>query len=99
LKQQYLGTETSSFVISPGGTLLYHSNPRYEFPAAESSLESVHATPDFLELMQTMKSHDSGRARATDFANGEPATFYYAKIPATGAYFVLVQPDRGTTSD
>jgi hypothetical protein len=92
LKQQYMGSESSSFVISPGETFLYHSDPRYEFPAADSSLDRIRAAPDFLNLMQTMKIENAGRAPATDFASGEPATFYFAKIAATGAYFVLVQP-------
>jgi Protein kinase domain/Cache domain len=92
LKKQYMGSETSSFVISPGGTILYHSDSRYEYPAADSSLDHVHATPDFLNLMESMKIENAGRGRATDFASGEPATFYFAKIAATGAYFVLVQP-------
>jgi hypothetical protein len=92
LTKQYLGTEASSFVISPGGTFLYHSDPRYEFPAADSSLDHIHATPDFLSLMETIKSENFGRTRATDFASGERATFYFARIAATGAHFVLVQP-------
>ncbi len=28
LKKQYMGAQTSSFVISPGGTFLYHRDPR-----------------------------------------------------------------------
>jgi hypothetical protein len=92
LTKQYMGSESSSFVISPGGTFLYHSDPRYEFPSPDSSLDRIHAAPDFLRLMQTMRSERAGQAQATDFASGKPATFYFAKIDATGAYFVLVQP-------
>jgi serine/threonine protein kinase len=93
LTKQYFGTETSSFVISSGGTFLYHSNPQYEFPAAESSLDRIHATPGFLRLIERMRNEPAGRARATDFASGEPATFYFARIAAIGADFVLVQPE------
>jgi hypothetical protein len=92
LKRQYVGSESSSFVISRGGTFLYHSDPKYEFPSAESSLDRIRAAPDFLSLMEKMKNEKAGQALATDFASGERATFSFARIEATGAYFVLVQP-------
>jgi hypothetical protein len=91
LQKQYLGSRTSSFVISRDGTFLFHPNPRYEFPAPDSSLGRVNAAPDFLSMMQKMREQDSGQARATDFDTGRPATFFFAKIAATGGYFVLMQ--------
>ncbi len=96
LQKQYLGPDTYSFVISPGGTFVYHPNPRYEFPAAASSLRQIRATPNFLAVMQQMRQQDAGWAHATDFDSGRPAAFYYAKIPATGGYFVVVQLDPAT---
>jgi hypothetical protein len=91
LQKQYLGSRTSSFVISRDGTFLFHPNPRYEFPAPDSSLGRIKAAPDFLSMMQKMREQDAGQARATDFDTGQPATFFFAKIAATGGHFVLVQ--------
>jgi Protein kinase domain/Cache domain len=92
LLKQYVGSGSYSFVISAGGTFLFHPNPRYEFPAPDSSLSRIHAAPDFVRLMQQMREQDSGTGRATDFDTGQPATFYFAKVAATGCHFVLVQP-------
>ncbi len=91
LQKQYLGSRTSSFVISRDGTFLFHPNPRFEFPAPDSSLGRVNAAPDFLSMMKKMREQDAGQARATDFDTGQPATFFFAKIAATGGHFVLVQ--------
>jgi predicted Ser/Thr protein kinase len=93
LQEQYLGRDRYSFVITPKGTLIYHPLPRYEFPAPESSLERLHAAPDFLALVQRMRQEDTGRGRATDFSTGRPATFLFARIPSTGWQFVVVQAD------
>ena len=43
--------------------------------------------------MQKMREQDSGRELATDFDSGRLAAFYFARIPATGGHFVLVQLD------
>jgi hypothetical protein len=91
LQKQYLGSRTSSFVISREGTFLFHTNPRYEFPAQDSSLDRVHAAPDFLSMLKKMREQDAGQARAIDFDTARPATFFFAKIAATGGHFVLVQ--------
>jgi hypothetical protein len=91
LQKQYLGSRTSSFVLSRDGTFLFHTNPRYEFPAPDSSLGKIHVAPDFLSLIQKMREQDAGQARATDFDTGQLATFFFAKIAATGGHFVLVQ--------
>lgn len=91
LQKQYLGSRTASFVISRDGTFLFHTNPRYEFPAQDSSLHRIHLAPDFVSLMKNMREQDAGQARATDFDTGQPATFFFAKIAATGGHFVLVQ--------
>ena len=91
LQKQYLGPDSYSFVISPGGTFVYHPNPRFEFPAPTSSLERFEAAADFLAMMRKMRQQDAGRARATDFDSGRPAAFFFARIPATGGHFVSVQ--------
>jgi predicted Ser/Thr protein kinase len=91
LRNQYLGPDSYSFVISAGGTFVYHPDRRYEFPAPDSSLERIHPSPDFIELMQRIRDQDYGSARATDFVSDRPATFFYARIPTTGGHFVLVQ--------
>ena len=78
-------------MISRDGTFLFHTNPRYEFPAQDSSLHRIHLAPDFVSLMKNMREQDAGQARATDFDTGQPATFFFAKIAATGGHFVLVQ--------
>jgi hypothetical protein len=91
LQKQYLGSRTSSFVLSREGTFLFHTNPRYEFPAPDSSLDKIRVAPDFLSLIQKMREQDAGQARATDFDTGQLATFFFAKIAATGGHFVLVQ--------
>ena len=44
LEKQYLGSDSYSFVVSPGGTILYHPNQEYEFPAEKSSLDRIRAT-------------------------------------------------------
>ena len=97
LQQQYLGPDSYSFVISSKGTLMYHPNHEYEFPAHTSSLDRIHASSGFLDVVHEMQNKKTGRRphrRGTDFASGRPATFFFAKIPATGGYFVLVQIDR-----
>jgi hypothetical protein len=91
LQKQYLGPNCSSFVISTGGTFLYHSNSAYEFPSAASSLDHLQASSDTLALIESMRDQDAGWARGTDFDSGRSATFYFARIPATGGHFVLVQ--------
>jgi hypothetical protein len=99
LQHQYLGPDCYSFVVSPGGTLMYHPNPRYEFPAAESSLQTIHAAPDFLAVMEKMREQGTGWGLATDFDSGRPAAFYFARIPATGGHFVLVQLESGAETE
>jgi hypothetical protein len=91
LQKQYLGSRTSSFVLSRDGTFLFHTNPRYEFPAPDSSLDKIHVAPDFLSLTRKMREQEAGQSRATDFDTGQLATFFFAKIGATGGNFVLVQ--------
>jgi predicted Ser/Thr protein kinase len=90
LKEQYLGPDSYSFVLSPKGTLVYHPNPLYEFPATTSSLDRIQAAPDFLALVQRMRQEETGWARATDFDTGRPAAFWFTRIPATGGHFVVV---------
>jgi hypothetical protein len=90
LKEQYLGPNSYSFVLSPGGTFLYHPDPLYEFPAATSSLDRVDAAPDFLALVRRMRQEETGWARATDFETGQPAAFWFTRIPTTGGHFVVV---------
>jgi hypothetical protein len=92
LQEQYLGRDKYSFVLSPKGTLVYHPNPVYEFPASASSLDRVPATSDFLALVRRMRREETGWARATDFSTGRPAVFHFTRIPATGGHFVVVQP-------
>jgi predicted Ser/Thr protein kinase len=92
LQDQSLGSESYSFVISPRGTFIYHPDLIYEFPGPASSLGQIHAASDFFDLVQRMRKEDSGRARATNFRTGRPATFYFARIPATGWQFVVVYP-------
>jgi serine/threonine protein kinase len=92
LRQEYLGTRASSFVLSPGGVFLFNPNSKYEFPSPDSSLSRIHAAPDFLTLMKRMNEQETGSGRATDFVSGQPATFFFARIAATGGHFVLVQP-------
>jgi predicted Ser/Thr protein kinase len=92
LQGQSLGPDSYSFVISPKGTFIYHPDLKYEFPGPASSLQQIRAAPDFLDLVQQMRNKDAGRARATDFRTGQPATFYFARIPATGWQFVVVHP-------
>jgi hypothetical protein len=92
LKEQYLGRDSYSFVLSPKGTLVYHPNPVYEFPAPASSLERIKAAPDFLALVGRMRREETGWARAMDFSTGRPALFCFARIAATGGHFVVVYP-------
>jgi predicted Ser/Thr protein kinase len=92
LKEQYLGPNSYSFVISPKGTFVYHPNSLYEFPAPTSSLDRVRAAPDFLALVERMRQEETGWGRATDFNTGQPAAFCFARIPATGGHFVVVHP-------
>ena len=91
LQQRYLGKDSSSFVISPGGTILYHPDPQYEYPAPNSTLDRISAAPDFLAMIHKMQQQETGLMRATDFVSNQPAAFYFARIPATGCHFVLVQ--------
>src|SRR5262249_16704107 len=67
LKNQSLGPDSYSFVISPKGTFIYHPDPKYEFPAESSTLERIHAAPDVLELVERVRREDTGRVRATDY--------------------------------
>jgi sigma-B regulation protein RsbU (phosphoserine phosphatase) len=101
LQEQYLGPNSYSFVLSPGGTFLYHPNPRYEFPATTSSLDRIGPDPDFLALVQRMRQEETGWARATDFDSGRPAAFWFTRIPATGGHFVVVHlgPGPGEVPD
>jgi predicted Ser/Thr protein kinase len=92
LKDQYLGPNSYSFVLSPKGTFLYHPNPLHEFPAPASALARIDAAPDFLALVQRMRREETGWARATDFQTARPAAFCFTRIPATGGHFVVVHP-------
>jgi sigma-B regulation protein RsbU (phosphoserine phosphatase) len=92
LQQHYLGPDRYCFVLTPKGTLVYHPNPVYEFPAPASSLDRVPAAPDFLALVRRMRREETGWARATDFSTGRPAVFHFTRMPATGWDFVVVQP-------
>jgi hypothetical protein len=93
LQKLYLGPSSSSFVISPKGTFIYHPILIHEFPGSSSSLDRIKAAPDFLELVRRMRHEEAGRARATDFTTGRPAEFLFTRIPSTGWHFVVVQPD------
>ena len=92
LKNQSLGPDSYSFVISQNGTFVYHPDPQYEFPAVASSVKRIPVAPDFLDLVERMRQEDTGRIHATDFSTGQPAVFYFARIPATGWQFVVVYP-------
>jgi hypothetical protein len=92
LQEQYLGRDSYSFVLSPKGTLVYHPNPAYEFPAPASSLDRIKAAPDFLALIERMRREETGWAQATDFSTGQPALFCFSRIAATGGHFVVVHP-------
>ena len=91
LEKKYLGSDCKGFVISRGGTIIYHPNPQYEFPSQNSSFDRIPVDPDFQTLWQQMQLQETGFVRGTDFDGGQPATFYFARIPATNGYFVLVQ--------
>ncbi len=91
LEKKYLGADCYSFVVSPGGQIIYHPNPQYEFPSENSSLDRIPVDSGFLPIWQQMQQQEAGYAHATDFDGGRPATFYFAIIPATGGHFVLVQ--------
>jgi Protein kinase domain len=91
LEKMYLGTDCYSFVISSGGKIMYHPNPHYEFPSENSSLDRIPIDPGFRDMMRKMQQQETGYARGTDFDGGLPATFYFARIPATDGHFVLVQ--------
>jgi hypothetical protein len=92
LKNQSLGPDSYSFVISPSGTFVYHPDPQYEFPAVASSVKRTPVAPDFLDLVERMRQEDTGRIRATDFSTGQPAVFCFARIPAIGWQLVVVYP-------
>ncbi len=96
LQQLDSGPDRYHFVISPKGTVLYHPNPTYEFPAKSATLERLPGAASFLALAQRMQHEETGRGRATDFDTGRPATFSFLRIPSTGWYLVVVQPAHGT---
>jgi len=89
-----LGPHTTSMVVSPRGTFIYHPNPAFEFPAKSSSLERIQASPDFLALIKRMEAEDSGSGSAIDFDTGRAATFIFSRIPSTRWQFVVM--DTGT---
>ena len=91
LEKTYLGSGCKGFVVSRGGTIMYHPNPQYEFPSEKSSLDRIPVDSDFRAIWQQMQQQETGYARGTDFDGGQPATFYFARIPATDGHFVLVQ--------
>ncbi len=91
LEKKYLGSDCSSFVISSGGTFMYHPNPQYEFPSENSSIDQIPTDSDFQAIWQKMQRQETGYALGTDFDVGRPATFYFARIPSTDGHFVLVQ--------
>ena len=91
LEKTYLGSDSYSFVISRGGTIMYHPNPQFEFPSEKSSLDQVPVDSGFRAVWQQMQQKKTGHVRGMDFDGGQPATFYFARIPATGGHFVLVQ--------
>jgi hypothetical protein len=43
--------------------------------------------------MRRMRQEEAGHGQATDFNTGRPSTFLFARIPATGWYWVVVHPD------
>ena len=92
LQEQFLGENSYSFILSPNGTFVYHPNPKYAFPAATSSLDRIQTAPDFRALVERMRRDATGWESATDFETGRPATFCFARIPATGGHFVIVHP-------
>jgi hypothetical protein len=55
-------------------------------------VKRIPVAPDFLDLVERMRQEDTGRIHATDFSTGQPAVFYFARIPATGWQFVVVYP-------
>ena len=91
LEKNYLGSDCYGFVISRGGTIMYHPNSQYEFPSENSSLDRIPVDSRFLAMIQKMKQQETGYSHGTDFDGGRAATFYFARIPATGGHFVLVQ--------
>ncbi|HEV3443552.1 MAG TPA: protein kinase, partial [Gemmataceae bacterium] len=91
LQAVHLGSSSYSFVLSPQGTFLYHPNPTYEFPAANSSLNRIQAAPDFLALAKRLRLEETGRGLATDFSTGRPASFLFTRIASTGWQFVVVR--------
>ena len=70
---------------------MYHPNPQFEFPSEKSSLDQVPVDSGFRAVWQQMQQKKTGHVRGMDFDGGQPATFYFARIPATGGHFVLVQ--------
>ncbi len=93
LQQLDSGPDRFHFVISPKGTVLYHPNSMYEFPANTAALERLEGSAGFLALVQRMQHEDTGRGRATDFHTGRPATFFFVRIPSTGWHLVVVHPE------
>ncbi len=94
MESQLLGPDSYSFVMSSQGTFIYHPNPAFRFPAAESSLDKLPASSDFPALARRMLNKESDRGMATDFSTGRRATFLFTRIPSTGWQFVVV--DAGT---
>jgi predicted Ser/Thr protein kinase len=93
LQQLDSGPDRFHFVISPKGTVLYHPNPMYEFPAKTAALERLQGAAGFWALAQRMQHEETGHGRATDFHTGRAATFFFRRIPSTGWYLVVVHPE------
>ena len=49
---------------------------------------TVPADDDFKALARRMLQHEAGHGQATDFANGQRATFLFAPVPSAGWSFV-----------
>jgi hypothetical protein len=93
LQKLNVGRNSYSFIISRKGTFIYHPNSKYEFPSKNSSLDTIQASPDFIDLVERMRRDETGRGRATDFTTGRPATFLFTRIPSAGWDFVVANPD------
>ena len=90
LQSLKLGDNTICMVVTPDGTLLYHPDPRFEFPAKDSSLKRVQAAEDFLALAKRMEAEDSGHGTATDFVSGRTAALTFRRVPSTRWQFVVM---------
>jgi len=79
-----LGSGGFCFVVTANHTIVAHPDDRYEFPSPKARLTSLPLHSTFRRLMDLWTASASGTARAVDFATGKPATFHFARVPATG---------------